>query len=145
MILSVDRVRKLEPVRDLACMEHEIIANCFCRSGSRIGLVVRDDFNRCSSSRPERFFFVERPWSDSRSIPVKVAAGKAAKPEKRAGVGMHGKAHPRRATEQRQSSIRGLGIRDTPMRAADGHRQSKTLKKSGREVFGCEVTETEHG
>lgn len=135
MILSVDRVRKLEPVRDLACKEHEIIANCFCRSGSCIGLVVRDDFNRCSSSRPERLFFVEKTWSNSRSIPVKVAAGKAAKPEKRAGVGMHGKGAPapcNGAATKLQMRIRNPRL---SIRAAVGQRRSRFEEKRSRGLW----------
>lgn len=50
---------------------------------------------------PERHFFVEAPWSDSQSIPVRVVAGKAMKPEKRAGAGRYVRTHPPRITEQR--------------------------------------------
>jgi hypothetical protein len=99
----------------------------------------------CKPFDPEWRFFVETPKADTQSIPVKVVTGKVAKPEKRAGVGMYGKAHPPHTTGHRNQALRkafeSKRTADSPIGAAVDSENRPTLRfpkeKRSLKFNGC--------
>ncbi len=101
------------------------------RSGSGVEFSLARFHRLIAYRHPERPFFAERSTSDSESIPVTVAAGKAANPEIRAGVGMHGKAHPPHATGHRYQALR---MAYESKRTAEHSAEPLTSKNSHHEI-----------
>lgn len=94
----------------------------------------------CKPFSLERFFFVQEPESNSRSIPADVAADKAVNAESSAGVGRQAKAHPPSVTEP------ALGFYEeevTPntLRSRLRTKEPESLfrRKSGHEVKGVSM------